>query len=142
MGNKLFNLILFFLLAVTSSSCLEKFGAQLPPLNTRRLKKKVSPPVDFNLMVFSYKKKHGFWPKSEIDLMSFDRLAVNKIYDFGFNSWSLGNFSEDTLYIHFIHRPVFQNAHIGGVPIPGREVKIRTLYVSSKGIIKTERFKD
>ena len=138
MRKKWVNLALLSLLSITSFSCLEKLGAQLPPLNTRKLKKKVRPPEDFNLLVLSYKRDHGYWPKSEMDLIAFNRPVVNKLYDAGFNSWTLGAFSEDTLYIHFVHEPVFENAHFGGISIPGKEVKIRTLYVSSQGMVKTD----
>lgn len=51
MRNKYVNLTLLCLLCIILTSCPEKFGAQLPPLSRRGLKKKISPPVDFNLLI-------------------------------------------------------------------------------------------
>lgn len=133
----LINLVYLSMFSMLLLSCYERLGAQFPPLNTRKLKKKVAPPPEFNSSVLAYKRNYGYWPKSERDLVSFNRSAVDKLYDTGFNSWSLGWFSTDTLYIHFVHDPVFENAHFGGIPIPGKEVRIKTRYVSTNGIIKT-----
>ena len=138
MRRKLISLVCLSLVNLLILSCLNRLGTELPPLNTRKLKTKVAPPGDINSLVLSYRRDYGYWPKSETDLTAFNRSVVNKLYDSGFNSWSLGYFSDDTLYIHFVHDPVFKDAHFGGVPIPGKEVRIRTRYIISTGVIKTE----
>lgn len=134
-------LLLLLFVTASMSSCFSKLGAQFPPLNTRKLKKKVKPTHDFNHLIFAYRSSNGYWPKSERDVIQAGRTAVADLESRGFNSWTLGEFSHDSLYIHFVHDPVFQNAHIGGVPIPGREVRVKTLYVHSTGIVKTSKDK-
>ena len=109
----------------------------MPPMNIRKLKKKIRPSHDFSKMVMDYRRKKGYWPKSELDLISTDKKIVNGLYGDGFTDWHLGADTPDSLYIHFIHIPVFHDAHIGGIPIIAREVKIKTLYVHSNGLIKT-----
>jgi hypothetical protein len=105
---------------------------------SENLKKKVRPPHEFGQMVMDYRYEKGFWPKSELDLISLDRNTVNALYGNGFTDWYLGASTSDSLYVHFIHEPVFEDAHIGVIPIIGRNVKIKTLYIYSSGIIKTE----
>lgn len=129
---------MIILLSFSQISCLEKLGAQFPPLNTRKLKKKIHPSYEFSKMVMDYRGKNGFWPKTELDLISTDKAITQKLYENGFTDWHLGVDSNDSLYIHFIHNPVSQGSHVGGVPIPTKDVKIKTLYVFSSGVIKTK----
>ncbi|MCE7041880.1 hypothetical protein [Dyadobacter sp. CY312] len=130
--------MMFLILSFSQISCLDKLGAKFPPLNTRKLKKKVQPTYEFSKVVMEYKAKNGFWPKSEQDLMANNKNAVNSLYDRGFKEWHLGTDSQDSLNIHFVHDPVSEGSHIGGVPIPTKKVKIKTLYIFSSGLIKTK----
>lgn len=138
MINRLPIVAFFLLLSLSQISCLEKLGTNLPPLNTRKLKRKIRPPYMFSKMVMDYRAKNGFWPKKELDLISTDKRTVHSLYDQGFTDWHLGADSNDSLYIHFIHKPITEYAHIGGVPVPTKDVRIKTLYIFSSGIIKTK----
>jgi len=118
-------------------SCTEKLGANMPPMNFRKLRKQVRPPYDFGKALLKYRENYGYWPKTELDLIGFDKQAVNDIYWKDFDDWHLGENSQDSIIVHFTHAPVFKDAHIGGVPIPARKVKIKTLYIHKLGPIKT-----
>lgn len=132
--------LLLTLLPLFQFSCINKHGINLP-LNVRKLKNKVRPPHEFGQMVMDYRYEKSFWPKSELDLISADRHTVNALYAHGFTDWHLGDSNSDSLYVHFTHEPVFEDAHVGVMPITGRNVKIKTLYIYSSGIIKTELVK-
>ena len=128
------SLLIFCLLYV---SCTEKLGTNMPSMNFRKLRKQIRPPYDFSKALLSYREKYGYWPKSELDFINFDRQAVNDIYWKDFYDWHLGEDSQDSIVVYFTHAPVFKNAHIGGVPIPAREVKIKTLFIHKLGAVKT-----
>lgn len=99
----------------------------------------MAPPYDFSKSIFDYRKERGYWPKSEIDFLAYNRQAIQNLYMEDFSDWYLGKSNEDSLYVHFIHAPVTSNGHVGVIPMPNKDLKIRTLYVHSKGTIKTER---
>ncbi|WP_025765321.1 hypothetical protein [Dyadobacter tibetensis] len=97
----------------------------------------MGPTYAFNNLVLDYRSENGFWPKSKLDLVRAGKNTIDQLEGMGFTDWYLGQDSQDSLYIHFVHIPVFENAHIGGVPIPGRQVKLKTLYTFPKRYIQT-----
>lgn len=121
------NWFLLILISISQFSCINSQGIETPPMNIRKLKKKVRPPHEFGQMVMDYRYEKGFWPKSELDLISANRHTVNALYGKGFTDWYLGASTSDSLYVHFTHEPLFEDAHVGIIPIIARDVKIKTL---------------
>lgn len=136
MNKKLFLLIIRHIFYL--GACINQYGIKSPPLNSRKLKRKIAPPYEFNHAMMNYRKQYGYWPKSVIDFQAYNSKAIQKIYLAEFSDWYLGANTNDSLNVHFVHVPVSDGAHIGGIPIPTKQVKIKTLYVFSKGIIKTQ----
>jgi len=112
-----------------------------PTIGGKKRKNKVAPPYDFSKSVFDYRKERGYWPKSEMDFGSYNSQVIRNLYMQEFSDWYLGSSNEDSLYIHFTHAPVTSNGHVGVVPIHVKDLKIKTLYIHSKGITKTSRIK-
>lgn len=63
------------------------------------------------------------------------------MYNSGFESWNLGYSSDDTLYVYFIHEPIKDGAHIGVIPIPDRNIHIKSTYIYSNRLISSQRIK-
>lgn len=140
--HRFFKVLLTILLTSTVvSSCINEFGITGPTIGGKKRKNKVAPPYDFSKSMFNYRKERGYWPKSEMDFGAYNSQAIRNLYMQDFSDWYLGSSSDDSLYVHFRHAPVTSNGNIGIVPIPVKDVEIKTLYVFSKGIIKTIRKK-
>tara|TARA_R110002124_G_scaffold163805_6_gene331209 strand:- start:1255 stop:1689 length:435 start_codon:yes stop_codon:yes gene_type:complete len=138
MFKKIGLLMLVLLCILNLQACISQYGIQGPPLNSRKLKKKIAPPWDFSQALMAYRKQYGYWPKSELDFQAYNSPVVQKLYLADFTDWYLGSDNSDSLYVHLEHIPVSEGAHIGGVPLPTNTVKTKTLYIYSKGIIKTK----
>jgi hypothetical protein len=139
---RLFKVLLTILLTSTLIfSCINQFGMAGPTIGGKKLKNKVAPPYDFSRSMFDYRKERGYWPKSEMDFGTYNSQAVRNLYTKDFSDWYLGNSNEDSLYVHLIHAPVTSNGHVGIIPMPVKDLRIKTLYVFSKGTIKTVREK-
>lgn len=98
------------------------------PVNVKRNKKKLRPPLIFVQAVVEHKSKKGYWPKSELELRAFSRPAVESLAEKGFLDWTIGYYSLDTLVIHFVHDPVYTQK-MGVLSIPGKLVKLKTTFV-------------
>ncbi|REA63791.1 hypothetical protein DSL64_05040 [Dyadobacter luteus] len=138
--HRLFKILFAILLTpLVVSSCINQFGVSGPTIGGKKRKNKVAPPYDFSKAMFDYRRERGYWPKSEMEFTSYNRQAVKNLYMQDFSDWYLGSNNQDSLYIHFTHASVTSNGHVGVVPIPVKDLKIKTLYVFSKGTTKTIR---
>jgi len=134
-------LLTILLVSTLVSSCINQFGVSGPTIGGKKRKNKVAPPYEFSKSVFDYRKERGYWPKSEMDLSAFNSQVVKNLYMQDFSDWYLGSNNQDSLYIHFTHAPVTSNGSVGIVPVPVKDLKIKTLYIFSKGTTKTTRLK-
>jgi len=134
-------LLTILLVSTLVSSCINQFGVSGPTIGGKKRKNKVAPPYEFSKSVFDYRKERGYWPKSEMDLSAFNSQVVKNLYMQDFSDWYLGSNNQDSLYIHFTHAPVTSNGSVGIVPVPVKDLEIKTLYVFSKGTTKTVRKK-
>ncbi|SDG57083.1 hypothetical protein SAMN04487996_12026 [Dyadobacter soli] len=112
-----------------------------PTIGGEKRKNKVAPPYAFSKSMFDYRKERGYWPKSEMDFGAYNGQVIRNLYLEDFKEWYLGKSNEDSLYVHFTHAPVTSNGHVGGIPIPVKDVEIKTLYVFSQGTVNTVREK-
>ncbi|MBC7922937.1 MAG: hypothetical protein H7Z75_17815 [Ferruginibacter sp.] len=93
-------------------------------------KKKLRPPLRFVEAIFEYKKQKGFWPPSELAFVSANnKTIIEHLYEDGFIFWQIGFHSLDTLVVHFVHEPVYTQT-VSVAAIPGREVKLKTTFIS------------
>ena len=131
----------FIALLLTNISCIKDLGVTFPSVNLKKRKKKIAPSYDFNNALFDYRKKNGYWPKSELDLSAYNGKVVRDLTFHGFESWSLGEFSNDTLLVYWIHEPIADGTHIGVVPIPDKKIYLITQYTFSNRTAATHLIK-
>lgn len=99
------------------------------PVNVKRNKKKLRPPLVFVQAIVEHKSKKGYWPKSELELRVFNRPAVEALAEKGFQDWSIGYYTLDTLVVHFVHDPVYTQK-MGVLSVPGKLVKLKTTFTT------------
>lgn len=126
---RIFTLIIVSIICVCETSCIRELGITFPSINKKKKIRKIGPPYDFTHQLFNYRNDKGYWPKSEFDFSKYDGKVVEDIYKRGFESWSLGQFSEDTLLVYWIHAPIVDGTHVGIIPIPDKKIYLVSTYI-------------
>jgi len=122
-------------------SCVRELGITFPSINMKKRKKKIGPSYDFSSELFNYRQKNGHWPNSELDFTAYNSKVVREVQNQGFESWSLGGFSQDTLYVYWIHEPIVDGAHVGVVPIPDKKIYLISRYTYGNRNVLTKVIK-
>ena len=136
-----FAVTLSFLFVLTS--CIPQNGRNWVnisfPIGIRSKKKRIQPPLQFVSAIFDYKKEKGHWPLSETAFETADgnKEVIDNFYGSEFISWHIGYHSLDSLVVHFTHEPVYTQT-FSILAFPGRDVNLKTTFIASKSIHKTE----
>ena len=134
-------IMVIFCCSLWEVSCINQFGITFPSINKGKKIRKIAPTFDFSHALFNYKQKYGYWPKSETDLSSSNLEAIKGIYNSGFESWNLGYFSDDTLYVYWVHEPIIDGTHVGIIPIPDKKLYFKSRYTYSNRLVTTKNVK-
>jgi hypothetical protein len=138
---KLFIIVFVCVFSSAELSCIRELGVTFPSINIKKRKKKLGPSYDFSSELFNYRQKNGHWPNSELDFTAYNAKVVRDIQNQGFESWSLGQFSQDTLYVYWIHAPIVDGAHVGIVPIPDKKIYLISRYTFENRNVITKTIK-
>ncbi|WP_221391095.1 hypothetical protein [Dyadobacter sp. NIV53] len=138
---RLFVITVISYFSLSEISCINQLGITFPSINKRKKIRKIAPTFEFTHALFNYRQKYGYWPKSETDLSSSNSEAIKGIYNSGFENWNLGYFSDDTLYVYWVHEPIIDGTHVGIIPIPDKKIYLKSRYIFPNRLVTTKNIR-